>query len=257
MQKGSMLYLSEETTGMEFVKSEDSKRSYPLHSHVSTFIVGWLLRGSVCMARDRSTVRLRAGQTFVIEPYLPHSIEAAETYTMVCVCIGKDVAKTLRPAALSAAIRLLSRAAFADDESGSVCASKLIEAAQALALPQDMVRRAALDAVRLQLELFPEKHLKVEEMSQLAFVSTYHFIRCFKKEIGLTPHQFQLQNRIRQARVLLRQGFPMTEVALRAGFCDQSHFIRRFEKIVGLSPVAYRNACRCVRLQQVMPAAQK
>ena len=42
-------------------------------------------------------------------------------------------------------------------------------------------------------------------MAQNAFVSKYHFIRRFKAEVGLTPHQFQLQNRIRKAQRLMHK----------------------------------------------------
>lgn len=38
-------------------------------------------------------------------------------------------------------------------------------------------------------------------MAQNAFLNKYHFIRSFKAEAGLTPHQFQIQNRIRKAQL--------------------------------------------------------
>ena len=77
-------------------------------------------------------------------------------------------------------------------------------------------------------------------MAQNAFISKYHFIRSFKSEVGLTPHQFQVQNRIRKAQSLISEAETITEVALKTGFYDQSHFIRQFEKYVGLTPSAYK-----------------
>lgn len=68
--------------------------------------------------------------------------------------------------------------------------------------------------------------------------------REFKKQVGLTPHHFKIQNRIRKVQHMLLENkqASITEVALAMGFYDQSHFIKSFKKIVGLSPCQYVNA---------------
>lgn len=76
-------------------------------------------------------------------------------------------------------------------------------------------------------------------MSEQVFISPYHLIISFKKKIGLTPHKFQMQNRIRKAQYLLLHSNNITEVALTTGFCDQSHFNKWFQKIVGITPTEY------------------
>ena len=68
------------------------------------------------------------------------------------------------------------------------------------------------------MELYPECKISIEEMARNAFTSKYHFIRSFKAEVGLTPHQFQLQNRIRKAQRLIHNTETITEVALTTGF---------------------------------------
>ena len=62
--------------------------------------------------------------------------------------------------------------------------------------------------------------------------------------ISLTPHQFQIQCRVRKAQRLLEEGRSVTETAYAAGFCDQSHFDRCFRKIVRLTPSAYQKCLR-------------
>jgi transcriptional regulator GlxA family with amidase domain len=78
------------------------------------------------------------------------------------------------------------------------------------------------------------------------------FIREFKRNIGLAPHHFQIQNRIRQAKHLLTQddNVNITEVALATGFCDQSHFTKCFKRIVGLTPSQYIEAQNSVETEQ-------
>lgn len=100
-----------------------------------------------------------------------------------------------------------------------------------------------VSGLKQRIERYPESKFSVEEMARAAFTSKYHFIRSFKKEVGLTPHQFQIQNRIRKAQRLMNRTETITEVALNTGFCDQSHFIKQFEKMVGLTPTAYKMSC--------------
>ncbi len=67
--------------------------------------------------------------------------------------------------------------------------------------------------------------------------------RQFKKTTGLTPHQFIVQRRIEQAKVLLAQSnLPIIDVAVRVGFVDQSHFTTTFRKLTSMTPRIYRNA---------------
>ncbi len=95
------------------------------------------------------------------------------------------------------------------------------------------------------IEKFPEQRLSIDEMAERTYISKFQMIRNFKKEVGLTPHRFQIQNRVRKAQRLLQRQMDLTKVAYDTGFYDQSHFIKSFEKIVGLTPANYASAfCR-------------
>ena len=86
----------------------------------------------------------------------------------------------------------------------------------------------------------PENIYLIEEMAADIQTSPYHMIRKFKKAFGLTPHQFQIQCKVRKAQKLLETGKSIPEVAFEAGFCDQSHLDRCFQKIVGMTPNQYQ-----------------
>ncbi|KRE86018.1 AraC family transcriptional regulator [Rhodanobacter sp. Soil772] len=69
------------------------------------------------------------------------------------------------------------------------------------------------------------------------------FVRAFKQSTGMSPHQWLIQRRIDQALELMRdRTLPLTEIALAAGFADQSHFTRMFTRKLGVSPGVWRNA---------------
>ena len=90
----------------------------------------------------------------------------------------------------------------------------------------------------------PENLYLIEEMARDTKISPFHLIRKFKKMYGLTPHQFQIQCKVRKAQKLLEEEKSVCEVTYDAGFCDQSHLDRCFQKIVGLTPKEYKEAAR-------------
>lgn len=90
----------------------------------------------------------------------------------------------------------------------------------------------------------PENIYLIEEMARDSQISPYHMIRKFKKAFGLTPHQFQIQSKVRKAQKLLEQNKSISEVANEAGFYDQSHLDRCFQKIVGMTPKEYQDVIK-------------
>ena len=106
-------------------------------------------------------------------------------------------------------------------------------------IPGDSDVKRELDIIKNEIIGNPEAELSIADMSQKVNISSYHLIRKFSSENGLTPHRFQMQCRIRKAQELLREGHKVVEVAQMVGFCDQSHLDRVFRKQVGISPEEY------------------
>ena len=82
--------------------------------------------------------------------------------------------------------------------------------------------------------------ISLDDISQAAHLSKYHFLRLFRQQNGITPHQYVINCRINAARSALDVGASLTEVALRYGFADLSHFNRRFKRIFGMTPHQYQ-----------------
>ena len=75
----------------------------------------------------------------------------------------------------------------------------------------------------------------------MAGLSVHHFARAFKQTIGVPPHSYILQKRIEHAQHMLRNTeLPLSEIALSAGFSDQSHLARHFRRMTGMSPSLVR-----------------
>ncbi|MEZ6932260.1 helix-turn-helix domain-containing protein [Aeromonas sp. S16(2024)] len=82
--------------------------------------------------------------------------------------------------------------------------------------------------------------LSLSQLSAVAGPTSSHFVRAFSHHYGMTPHAYLLDQRIRHARTLLKQGQPLAEVALASGFADQAHFQRQFKRRVAATPGQYR-----------------
>lgn len=83
--------------------------------------------------------------------------------------------------------------------------------------------------------------ISLHDLSQIACLSKYHFLRLFKAIHGVGPNQLQQQLRLQKAEALLKQkDLPINLIALRVGITDQSSFSRFFKKYNGQSPQQYR-----------------
>ena len=236
-------YLYNAQTGIELIFCKDSTISYPLHNHVSVLTIGIILDGSLVLTTNKETRVYKQNETFTIFPYVPHSISAHNSYTLLTLCIDKNAVNDVTVTTIQKRIGLLLMQALNMGNINQYQILQLLNCLDKIADPSTWQLKnhpPYIHDLKRQLELYPECKLSVEEMAQNAFLSKYHFIRSFKAEVGLTPHQFQIQNRIRKAQRLIHEADTITEVALTTGFCDQSHFIKQFEKQVGLPPLIYK-----------------
>ncbi|CCH49152.1 AraC family transcriptional regulator [Pseudodesulfovibrio piezophilus] len=85
-----------------------------------------------------------------------------------------------------------------------------------------------------------EQDLSIDELCGVATMSKYHFIRLFRRQFGITPHQYVLSARINRARRALEDGGAPSTVAHMSGFTDVSHLNRRFKRIHGITPRQYQ-----------------
>jgi len=81
-----------------------------------------------------------------------------------------------------------------------------------------------------------DKNITLDMLAKNSSMSKYHFLRAFKKEVGMTPHLFIINEKINRANQLIQKGMPISEASFNVGFSDQSHFTRNFKKYFGYTP---------------------
>ncbi|GAA4495046.1 AraC family transcriptional regulator [Pseudaeromonas paramecii] len=82
------------------------------------------------------------------------------------------------------------------------------------------------------------------DLAGLLGLERFVFLRQFKQRTGMTPYAWLKRLRLEWAKGQLGLGRPLAEVALAAGFFDQSHFHHGFRQAYGLTPAGYRQQIR-------------
>jgi AraC-like DNA-binding protein len=97
--------------------------------------------------------------------------------------------------------------------------------------------------IRESLRYIIRRHtdrILVKDLAAKAGISTAYFGSLFKRETGMTIHQFVARVRVTHAENLLQSGgYHVSEVAELCGYCDMFHFYKQFKAIAGVSPSHY------------------
>jgi AraC family transcriptional regulator len=87
--------------------------------------------------------------------------------------------------------------------------------------------------------------LTVLDLAARVGLSASHFSRVFSATLKMPPHCYLMSRRLIKAQELLAcSNMPLADIALVAGFSDQSHLSRRFREHVGITPSSFRQQHR-------------
>ena len=237
-----------------------SARAFPRHSH-DQYGIGVVDIGAQTSHSGRGPVQVQAGDLITVNPSEVHDglpiAAAPRSWRMLYLDTGVIRTATAAQAEFcwpaltnpqqAARLRRLFDAVTgaADAISGLATESDLLILLHAL---QDHPRPERIPAsVRAALQCLdddPARAIPLTELANLSGTSRFHFLRSFAAATGLTPHAYQMQQRLHLARRLIATQTPLAEVAASAGFADQSHLTRLFRRNFGLTPKTYARAHR-------------
>ena len=95
----------------------------------------------------------------------------------------------------------------------------------------------AVESIRLNLN----GNMSLKKLSEQSCMSSTSFYRLFKRELGMSPIEFVLNEKIKCAKQLLKnQTIQINEVCYLSGFEDANYFTRLFKKYEGITPKQYQ-----------------
>lgn len=248
--------------GVELLRAWFGGRAYARHRH-DTYAIGVTEAGVQVFDYRGRVERSRPGQVVVLHPDEAHDGRAGGGdgfgYRIVYVEPARiaSAVRTIRggPACLPFAREPVSRnptlaravaAAFRTAPEPLALDALVLRLAEGLiesdegrppAAPR-RVDQAALDRARALLD-GRCAIVRSTELEAVTGLSRYELARQFRVRYGTSPYRYSLMRRLDVARSGLREGTPLAEVALAAGFADQAHFTRRFRSAYGVTPGRY------------------
>jgi AraC-like DNA-binding protein len=268
MKKDNSAHFKQSTL-LPWIEMRAANRStacYEAHSH-DEFSFGIIEQGIADYRNRHRTHRISTGDIVTINPADVHACNpevGTWSYTMLFVetkTMGQvqqeisnnftqDYTPFLNDLEKNTLLRHRFRSLFSalQEETSALQAQhsfyEFIEASLAIE-PQtrEKARKALPNLTRVREKLSDElghTH-QLEELAKEADMSRYQLLRAFKTQYGLPPHAYLMDERVKRAKVMLKAGQSISDIALSLGFSDQAHFQRQFKKKLAVTPKFYQS----------------
>jgi AraC-like DNA-binding protein len=226
-------------------------------------------RGAARFELDATQQRATQGELFVLEPEAVHTGMAAvpEGWAYKVLYIEPEIVHewderdssppraarwvVFRDVALRAALER-AHAALATERAGGLAVEEAVLGAVAALRPhlkpgppdrrREQAEHDAVRRARAHLRERWDQRVTLAELATHAGLSRFELVRRFRDQNGVTPHAYQVNLRVDEARRRLAAGHPPAAVAADCGFADQPHLSRVFKRAVGVSPARYARA---------------
>jgi two-component system response regulator YesN len=92
-----------------------------------------------------------------------------------------------------------------------------------------------------QIQRNYNQRLTLDMLAQALGSQSAYLGRAFRKEIGVTVHEYITRARMEYGAAHVRAGVKIKAVALDSGYLSKKNFYRQFKKRFGMTPDAYRH----------------
>jgi AraC-like DNA-binding protein len=240
----------------EVLHARFDEHAYPMHAH-DTWTVLLVDDGAVRYDLDRHERGAFGDLVTVLPPRVPHNGTSArpggfrkrvlylDEHLLPARLIGATVdTPAIVDRGLHQAIsrvHALVRTPGEELAAESLLALALARLRSHLGDPADdrPAGRAVAHALRDLLEEHIVDGLPLSSAAATLHFDVAHLVRTFRREFGMSPHQYLISRRVDTARRLILTGQPLRTVAADSGFHDQPHLNRHFKRILGVSPGRY------------------
>ena len=267
----SIKYLYSNATNLEIVLSKQTGQSYPWHIHVEHTVVGVLLAGKArlglakgpnncpktCMPNGPAIFpnaqhihTVQQGQYFIVPAGQKHCLKLEPCSYLATICLHAAKSPDARLQDFDYAFSKLDLPPNLQGLKAEIAQKLKVSNLPPSQQSPSVQVQGGLQGLQSLLHAHPQNNLNLATMAALAGYSPWHFLRIFRKEIGLTPHAYLLSCKLNLARRLLRkQPDDIAGAAVGAGFYDQSHMHKLFKAQHGLTPGEFLKASQKLKHQ--------
>ncbi len=233
-----------------------NKRHYfPMHLHPDLYTFSFILGGSSTLICRDFSVLLKENDLVIIPPYMAHQTIVENYFYYKVIRVPKSY--SFMDDERESGLRIVNNGfAYLDCFNSWYAAIRSAGRTQNV-IPQDIdipkeftpflkqevntlsSTQHTLKSALIFLNNNYYRPIHLEELSEIAFLSSSHFQRLFKSHLGISPMRYLLNLRIEKAKAFIKTKDTFTNIAFETGFYDQSHFNKYFKTHVGMIPKRY------------------
>lgn len=102
-----------------------------------------------------------------------------------------------------------------------------------------VLHRERIEQIKKHISTHVEEKMELDDIAKKFYISRHYLSHYFKKETGFTLAQYVTNQKVIAAKLWLKKGYSVTEVATLLSYNSDSHFISVFKKSSGITPKQY------------------
>jgi AraC-like DNA-binding protein len=261
------------TPGLSLMRADFSTQEYPPHTHEGLVIAVTETGGSVIKSRGL-VEEARSSTLFVFNPVEAHAgwMGSSERWLYRSFYLTQSALDAVAHGLGVENVPYFTRNMFGDADliGGFLALHRALEQGHDLFRERELLfstfghlykrhgsggcrmdpppRDQAL--MRIVTDLVNDRHaqdLRLEDLSAAVGLTPFQLIGLFKRCVGLTPHTYLTQVRLKRACHFLSRGMPIAQTAAATGFYDQSALTRHFKRCYGITPLQFARAAAAIR----------
>lgn len=246
--------------GLEYITIENQTTDFPKHFH-ETFCISLIHLGTEQIDFENQSLFCEAGSISITNPYEIHSNPLLDTNVtlkfdtiyipndiMKFACDGKNIIflnrKISNKNANRSFIKLRNAIESRNNAAIEFCLKHFATVLQSYAQENKEEYLPLNFSSFNQINTFVENNIynrfSLDELSELANINKFGFVKKFKASTGMTPMNYILMKKIFSSKKLIDQNTELTEIAYQYNFTDLAHFSKTFKRFIGISPAKYK-----------------
>lgn len=228
-----------------------SSHCFPLHSHES-FCVGAITKGTALFTINNEKCLLKESMAFIIPSNTGISITADSEYNYITICFKNEFKKRVKNIKFnkyfigmnfSEEMSVLCDI-FKENNDGEQFFYSILKLIDSAIESDSVLQRNEPSEIVLSVCEYINKNaaqkFDLDNLAKSFYLSKYHLVRIFKKEMGVTPNQYYIQAKMRLVKSEIFLVNSITDLAVDLNLSDQSHLCKLFKKQMGISIQDYK-----------------